>query len=74
MLLAVDVGNTNLTLGLVEGGAVTATRRAGTPRGATPDELELLLDGLLGLDGRSLDDVASIALASVVPAVTAAVC
>ena len=74
MLLAVDVGNTNLTLGLVEGGAVTATRRAGTPRGATADEVELLLGALLGLDDRTLGEVASIALASVVPAVTAAVC
>jgi type III pantothenate kinase len=73
MLLAVDVGNTNLTLGLVEGGAVTATRRAGTPRGATVDEIELLLASLLGLDGRTLDEVATIALASVVPAATAAI-
>ncbi len=74
MLLAVDVGNTNLTLGLVEGGAVTATRRAATPRGATADEVELLLASLLGLEGRTLDAVAAIALASVVPAATAAVC
>ena len=54
MLLAVDIGNTNVTLGLVAGGALVATRRAGTPRGSTADELELLLAGLLGLDGRSL--------------------
>jgi type III pantothenate kinase len=73
MLLAVDIGNTNVTLGLVEGGAVVATRRAGTPGDATADELELLLAGLLGLDGRSLDDVTGIALASVVPALTAMV-
>ena len=72
MLLAVDVGNTNLTLGMVERGSITVTRRATTPRGATADELELLLVGLLGLDGRALDEVSSIALASVVPAVTAA--
>ncbi len=72
MLLAVDVGNTNLTLGLVERGAIAAERRAATPVGATPDQVELLLSSLLGLDGRTLDDVVSIALASVVPAVTAA--
>jgi type III pantothenate kinase len=73
MLLAVDVGNTNMTLGLVEDGALTATRRASTPHGATPDELELLVAGLVGLDGRSLADVGAVAVASVVPAVTAAV-
>ena len=74
MLLAIDTGNTNLTLGLVEGGAVVATRRGATPRRATADEVELLLAGLLGLDGRTLDDVATIAIASVVPAATAAIC
>jgi type III pantothenate kinase len=73
MLLAIDIGNTNITLGLVEGGALVATRRAGTPRGNTADELELLLAGLLGLDGRALRDVTGIALASVVPAQTAMV-
>ncbi len=73
MLLAVDIGNTNITLGLVEGGALVATRRGGTLRGATADELELLLAGLLGLDGRSLGDVTGIAVASVVPAQTAMV-
>ena len=72
MLLAVDIGNTNITLGMVEGGALAATRRAGTPRGATADELELLLAGLLGLDGRTLDEVGSMAVASVVPSATAA--
>lgn len=70
MLLAVDIGNTNITLGMVEGGALVATRRAGTPRTTTTDELELLLAGLLGLDGRSLDAVTAIAVASVVPALT----
>jgi type III pantothenate kinase len=67
MLLAIDIGNTNITLGLVSGGAIVAVRRAGTHRSTTVDELELLLDGLLGLDGRSLDGVTSAALASVVP-------
>jgi type III pantothenate kinase len=73
MLLAVDVGNTNITLGLVDGGSITATRRAGTPRDATADELELLLAGLLALDGWTLDDVSSMAIASVVPSATAGV-
>ncbi|MDP2349932.1 MAG: type III pantothenate kinase, partial [Chloroflexota bacterium] len=73
MLLAIDIGNTNITLGLVEGGALVATRRAGTPRGTTADELEVLLTGLFALDGRTFDDVSGIAVASVVPAQTAMV-
>jgi type III pantothenate kinase len=70
MLLAVDIGNTNITLGIVAGGALVATRRAGTQRTTTADELEMLLAGLLGLDDRSLADIKGIALASVVPALT----
>ena len=50
-----------------------ATRRAATNARATADELELLLDGLLRLDDAALADVGAIALASVVPALTAAV-
>jgi type III pantothenate kinase len=73
MLLALDVGNSNLTLGLVEGGAIVATRRAGTHRATTVDELELLLDGLLALDGRTLGGADAAVLASVVPAQTALV-
>jgi type III pantothenate kinase len=73
MLLAIDIGNTNLTLGIVEAGEVRAVRRAATPRGATGDELELLIGGLLGLDGRSLDRVGAVALVSVVPAATAGI-
>jgi type III pantothenate kinase len=73
MLLVVDIGNTNLTIGLLRGGALVATRRAATAAGATPDELEVLLEGLLGLDDASFADVGSIACASVVPALTAGI-
>ena len=71
VLLVVDVGNSDLTLCGVHDGALGAVRRATTERGATADELELLLDGLLRLDGHRLDEVSAIALASVVPTLTA---
>lgn len=71
MLLAIDIGNTNITVGWFRNGVLGGTRRAVTdPRGSA-DELELLLDGLLRLDDLGLADVAAIACASVVPAVTA---
>ncbi len=54
MLLAIDIGNTNVTLALVVDGELVATRRSGTPRSATADELELLIAGLIGLDGRTM--------------------
>ncbi|MHB8398991.1 MAG: type III pantothenate kinase [Candidatus Limnocylindrales bacterium] len=67
MLLAIDVGNSNVTTGLVRNGAVLATRRVATRPAATVDELELLLDGLLRLDAASFTDLKGVALASVVP-------
>ena len=61
MLLAIDVGNTNVTIGLLRGGRLVATRRAATVGRATADELELQIDGLLRLDDASFGDVEAIA-------------
>lgn len=72
MLLAVDVGNSNITIGSFRNGTLVAVRRAATPRGGTADELELLLEGLLRLDDAAFADVSAVALASVVPTVSAA--
>ncbi len=72
MLLAVDVGNSNVTIGSFRNGSLVAVRRAGTPRGGTADELELLVEGLLRLDDTAFADVSAVVAASVVPAVSAA--
>ncbi len=71
MLLAIDVGNTNVSVGWFRNGALDGTRRALTNPRASADELEILLDGLLHLDDLSFADVSAIVCASVVPAVTA---
>lgn len=70
MIVAIDVGNTNTSLGIVRGGEVRAARRAETRSTATAGELELTLDELLRLDGAALESVDEIVLASVVPHVT----
>src|SRR5215213_1329987 len=72
VLLAVDIGNSNVTIGLFRNGALVATRRAATPARATADEIEVLLESLLRLDDAAFADVSGIALASVVPALTSA--
>ena len=72
MLLAIDVGNSNVTIGSFRNGSLTAVRRSTTPRDATPDQLEVLLEGLLRLDDTAFPDVSAIACASVVPSVSAA--
>lgn len=72
MLLAIDIGNSNVTLGWFRDGALVQRRRAVTAPGATSRELELLLGEALGRDGLGLDAVSAIALASVVPSLTSA--
>ena len=63
MLLAVDVGNTQTVLGLYpDGGPLADHWRLATERTRTGDELGVLLEGLLDLDG-----VAGICLAATVP-------
>ena len=73
MLLALDIGNSNVTTGLFRAGALLGTRRARTDPQATPDELETRLTALLALDGLGFGDLDAISLASVVPTLTAAV-
>jgi len=72
MLIALDVGNTNISLGVVAGGEVTSSRRAPTVPSATADGLERSIDQLLQQDGAALDEVSEMVLASVVPDVTSA--
>ena len=72
MLLTIDIGNSNVTLGSFRNGSLVAVRRAATPRGTTPDELEVLLEDLLRLDDAAFADISAIACASVVPSVTEA--
>jgi len=72
MLLAIDIGNTNVTVGSFRNGSLVATRRTATEPHATADELELRLIDLLRLDEAVLADVSAIASASVVPSLTAA--
>jgi type III pantothenate kinase len=71
MLLAIDIGNSNVTIGCFRNGVLVSTRRAATDARATSDELEVLLEGLLRLDDAAFADISAIVCASVVPALTA---
>ena len=46
MLLAIDVGNTNIVLGVFDGATLVHSWRLPTLRERTADELGLLIDGL----------------------------
>lgn len=70
MLLTIDIGNTNLALGLYEGDKLGAHWRLATDHKRMPDEYGLQFLGLLQNAGKTLDEITGISLASVVPPLT----
>lgn len=70
MLLVIDIGNTNLTLGLYEGEVLKAHWRLATVHERMPDEFGLQFFGLLRHMEYSPQDVTGVCLASVVPPLT----
>ena len=72
MLLALDAGNTNITIGIFQGDQLVDHRRLRTVRDQTSDEWGILLVNLLtfaGLDARAVD---GIIVSSVVPPLNSA--
>ena len=69
-LLAADVGNTNITLGLFSDGELAGSWRSTAHATATPDEVATMAAGMLALGGHALDELEAVALASVVPPLT----
>jgi len=68
MLLVVDVGNTNIVLGVFKKGKLTNSWRIATSRDRTADEYAVLLCDLLSLQEISFDEITAVAICSVVPA------
>jgi type III pantothenate kinase len=68
MLLAIDVGNTNVKLGTFVGEELTGTWRLETDAVRMPDEYAALLDWLLQRRGLTFADVDGVSLSSTVPA------
>lgn len=73
MLLAIDVGNTNIVLGVFDGTRLVRSWRLQTLRERTADELGLLVDGLFAHDRIEKSGIDGIVLASVVPPLTTTV-
>ncbi|MDA1256244.1 MAG: type III pantothenate kinase [Chloroflexi bacterium] len=72
-LLAVDVGNSNVTLGVFEGDRLVATWRFATDVRRTADEHNLLLQGLLRSKGVDPASLPAAVMCSVVPPLTGAI-
>lgn len=69
MLLAIDVGNTNIALGLFEGNALKHHWRISTDRERTSDEIGILFMSLLQYAGEDIRRVRDVIICSVVPPV-----
>src|SRR2546421_18787 len=67
MLLAIDIGNTNTSLGVFEGARLATHWRLTTERSRTGDEWGVLTRNLFALAGLDFKSIDAIAIASVVP-------
>jgi type III pantothenate kinase len=67
VLLAVDVGNTNVTLGVFENSALRATWRFSTDVGKLADEYGVLMTSLVGHEGIDIAEIDHAVMGSVVP-------
>jgi type III pantothenate kinase len=70
MLLAVDVGNTNIVYGLFDGETLVHQFRVESGRSRTADEYAVTLRALLDMHGVQPSQVGAAIVASVVPALT----
>ena len=71
MLLALDAGNTNVTIGVFEGARIVTKWRLRTDRDQTADEWGILMRNLFTLEGLNLAQVDGFIVSSVVPVIDA---
>lgn len=67
MLLALDVGNTNITIGCFDGESIRKTWRISTTQILTPDEVGLKIRSLLSTSRIGPADITEAVISSVVP-------
>ena len=70
MLLVIDVGNTNIVLGVYQGEHLESEWRVATDKAKTPDEYGILVRNLFAFSGRGFADIHAIIISSVVPTMT----
>lgn len=70
MLLVIDVGNSNIVLGVYKGNQLMRSWRLSTDKSRTSDEYAVLLHSLFGQAGLSFSGVKGTIISSVVPPLT----
>ncbi len=74
MLLAIDVGNTNIKYGVFDGNKLAASFRVASHVKKTADEYGAVLTNLLSTSGISLKEIDGVILSSVIPTLNYTVC
>ena len=67
MILTIDIGNSNITIGAYRGDALLFLTRMGTDRSKMPDEYAIAIHSLLRLYGYHGSDLEGAVISSVVP-------
>ena len=67
LLMAVDIGNTNVVIGFIDDGRIAGTYRITTKANHTSDEYGLMITQFLALSGYKPADVDDVIISSVVP-------
>lgn len=67
MILVIDVGNTNIVLGVYDGKELVANWRITTLNNRTADETGLLIRSLFSYSDVNMEDIESVIISSVVP-------
>jgi type III pantothenate kinase len=67
MLLAIDIGNTNVVLGVFDGEKLVENWRVGTNARITPDEYAMIFKDLFGFSGLEFSRITGVIVSTVVP-------
>ncbi len=74
MLLAIDIGNTNIKYGIYEGDNLVASFRVSSRLSRTADEYGSVLINLLASKGLKTSDVSGVIMSSVIPSLNYTIC
>lgn len=72
MLLAIDIGNTNITLGAFDDSLLAFTARLATDQKKTSDQYAIEINNLMNIHNQDCKDIEDCIISSVVPTVSAA--
>ncbi len=70
MFLAIDIGNSNITIGVFDNDKIKFVSRISTDRSKTPDQYAIEIDNILNLYGTLPKEIDNSAISSVVPELT----